>query len=120
MHIALVERVVERCMDRSSPNYQEITKLSTKTLTIYDSNFIPRKGDVICIDGEHGYDVVEVIYNIGVLPIEGEEISDVVIEVVPHIEKHTYSTGNYSYVEDWPLITNLDSDLLDYLEAIED
>ena len=120
MHIQLIERITERCMDPGSPNYKNVTAHKSKVIDVYESSFVPRKGEVIFFDEDIAYDVVEVIYHKCACHLQRENIIGVMIEVTPHKAEHLYDGGNYSKTEPWPLVANLETDLTNFFEAIED
>ena len=111
MNILLVQRIVKRCTDPSNPQYNQVISAYAKLIDAYSSNIIPRKGEVILVDGNLVYDVVEVIYQRHVKNKFDKEAITVTLEVVPHVNTQSYDAGNHSFVEEWPLITNLPADL---------
>lgn len=110
MLIMLSERIVERCNDPASENYKKVTHMSAKTIDMYKSNFIPRKGEVIFSNDGMSYDVVNVIYQKCASRLDEENIIYAVIEITPHVNEHIYDCGGYQIKEDWPLIAELPSD----------
>jgi len=113
LKIILIERIVERCNDPMNPNYPKVTSMSTKTIDMYTSDVIPRKGEIIYIDEDTAYDVVEVIYQKHKYPLPSENNFTVHVEVSPHFNFHTYKSvvTDTSFVEEWPIITKLPMDM---------
>jgi len=107
-------------MDAASPDYQKATSHKSKVIDVYDSSFIPHKGEVIFFDEDTAYDVVEVIYHKCACHLQGENIIGVMIEVTPHKNEHTYNNGSYFKTEPWPLVANLEADLTGFFEAVKD
>lgn len=112
MYIMLLERIVERCADPTSNNYGKITKMTAKTVDAYTSDIIPRIGEVIFVDEETAYTVVDVIYNKCCCNLSGENILGVMIEVEPYFAVNIHNTGGYCFEEDWPLIATLENELV--------
>lgn len=109
--VTLIERVVERCNDIRSRNYQKVTRMTRRTINSYclcNPPVIPRIGETIYFDKNQSYDVVDVIYS----KRKCHEIwhDEVFIEVKPHVSEHTYSCGSYSFKEDWPTILELEEE----------
>lgn len=111
VHIMLIERVVERCNDPSSSDYLKAKNMSAKIVDDYESNVIPRKGEIIFISDDKIYEVLEVIYLRHGVGSPGRAVISVHIEVKPHKARHTYHATNHSFEEEWPLITNMPADL---------
>lgn len=111
MLINLLERDVQRCNDPASPNYHKVTNVSAKIIDTYDSNFVPRIGEVISIGDNLAYDVVSIVYMRDSFKdgyrSQNENVLKVIVEVKLHIGKTTFNADGYSFEEDWPLITRI-------------
>ena len=108
LYITLAERVVERCNDLTSNKYQHVTKMAKKIVDSYLSNVIPHVGDTICLEQGCAYDVVSTVYH--KTCASGHAHDEIFVEVIPHVEKHKFSAGAYSFEEDWPLIIDLETE----------
>ncbi len=109
LFVTLRERIVERCLDPASPNFKKIVKMKARHIEgfmSYSLDIIPRIGETVCIDSEHSYDVVSVVHTKRYCA--GIWHPEVIVEVVPHANKHSYDAGNYFVEEEWPLISNLE------------
>lgn len=112
MNIMLVERIVERCNTPSSPNYLKVEKMTAKLIVAYTSNIVPRQGEIIFLDDDKIYDVVQVIYQ-----AHGHATTPdftVHVEVKPHNPVHDYCTSGFSFKENWPTVISLPTDLSYY------
>ena len=109
LYVSLRERIVERCSDPTSPNFNKVEKMSARHVEGFVScnlDIIPRIGETICVDSEHSYDVIAVMHTRRCCA--GLWHPEVIVEVVPHVSKHYYNAGNYFIEEEWPLISNLE------------
>lgn len=109
LYVMLRQRIVERCTDPKDPNYKKVIKMVSKPIEgflSYNLDIIPRIGETICIGDNQAYDVVAVVHSKRCCA--GLWHPEVIVEVVPHVAKHTYNAGNYFIEEDWPLISNLE------------
>jgi len=109
LYVMLRQRIVERCTDPTSPNFKKVTKMVSRPVegfVSYDLAIVPRIGETICLNENQSYDVVAVIHSKRCCA--GLWHPEVIVEVVPHVAKHTYDAGNYFIEEDWPLISDLE------------
>lgn len=109
LYVSLRERIVERCTDPASPNFNKVVKMKARHIEgflSYTLDIIPRIGETILIDDKHSYDVVSVVHSRRYCA--GLWHPEVIVEVIPHISKHSYDAGNYFIEEDWPLISSLE------------
>lgn len=109
LYVSLRERIVERCSDPASPDFKKVIKMKARHVEgflSYTLDIIPRIGETVCIDNEHSYDVVAVVHTKRCCA--GLWHPEVIVEVVPHVNKHSYDAGNYFIEEEWPLISNLE------------
>lgn len=109
LYVMLRQRIVERCSDPKDPNYNKVIKMVSKPIEgflSYNLNIIPRIGETVCIEGNQAYDVVAVVH--GKKCCAGLWHPEVIVEVVPHVAKHSFDAGGYSITEEWPLISDLE------------
>ena len=111
LYVSLRQRIVERNTDPTSKQYMQIKRMVARPIddVLANSLFaIPRIGETICLDKEHSYDVINVIHSLG----SRTELrpAEIIVEVVPHVADHLYDAGSYSFKEDWPLISDLESE----------
>jgi len=109
LYVMLRQRIVERCKDPKSPNYNKITKMISRPIegfVSYDLDIVPRIGETICLGENDAYDVVSVVHSKRCCA--GLWHPEVVVEVVPHVSEHVFDAGGYSFVEEWPLISDLE------------
>lgn len=109
LYVSLRERIVERGTDPTKANYMKIIKMKARHIEgflSYTLDIIPRIGETVCIDENHAYDVVGVVHTKRCCA--GLWHPEVIVEVVPHLNKHSYDAGNYFIEEEWPLISNLE------------
>ena len=109
LFVSLRERIVERCTDHSSPNFKKVIKMKARHIEgflSYSIDIIPRIGETVFIDEDHSYDVVGVVHTRRCSA--GLWHPEVIVEVVPHVNKHSYDAGNYFIEEEWPLISSLE------------
>lgn len=108
LYVSLMQRIVERCTDPTSPNYNKVTKMNSLPIEgflSYNLDIVPRKGEIICLENGKSYQVVEVVHTRRCCA--GLWHPEVIVEVVPHVAEHIYDTGSYSFKEEWPLISDL-------------
>lgn len=110
MNILLIERVVTRCTDPDSPQYKLATHMSSKLVARYVSDVVPRKGEIIFVDENTSYEVVQVIYQRLGSSLPGKATFSVHIEVKPYVCIHKYVDTENQFFETWPLVINLPSD----------
>ena len=116
-YITLVERVVERCNDTRSRNYMKVVKMTKRVIDTYYScnpTIIPRIGEVVYLNKQKAYDVLDVIYS--KRKYNGIWHDEVILEVKPHVCEHSYNSGSYSFKEDWPIIMDLEDEQEDEQE----
>ena len=109
LYVSLRERIVERGTDPAAPDYKKVVKMKARHIEGFLSHnldIVPRIGETVFIDEKHSYDVVAVIHSRRCCA--GLWHPEVIVEVVPHIGKHSYDAGNYFIEEDWPLISSLE------------
>lgn len=108
LYVLLRERIVERCSDPTSRNYKKVINMFCKEVegfVSHDTDIIPRIGEIICLEDNTAYDVISVVHSRR--KCAGLWHPEIIVEVVPHVAKHMYDAGNYSFEEDWPLISDL-------------
>lgn len=111
LYVSLRERIVERETNPASPNFKKVINMKARHIEgflSYSIDIIPRIGETVFIDAEHTYDVVSVVHTKRCFA--GLWHPEVIVEVVPHVNKHSYDAGNYFIEEDWPLISSLDEE----------
>ena len=113
MRIFLNERFVERCMDPANPNYLKATRIHSQIIDTYISNIVPRVGEIIWTD-KGSYDVVAVEYHRHCSEVKGDGIMCVTLEVAPHKLEKSFSFNGYCIKEEWPLISDIDTDLSNF------
>lgn len=109
LYVSLRERIIERDTNPASPNFKKIVKMKARHIEgflSYTLDIIPRIGETVCIDSEHSYDVVAVVHSKRCCA--GLWHPEVIVEVVPHISKHSYDAAGYFLEEEWPLISNIE------------
>ena len=109
LYISLRERIVERCTDPTSQNYKKVVKMSARHIEgflSYNLDIVPRIGEIILVGDANYYDVVSIIHTKRCCA--GLWHPEVIVEVIPHIAKHSYDAGNYLIEEDWPPISCLE------------
>lgn len=109
LYVSLRERIVKRETNPASPNFKKIIDMKARHIEgflSYDLDIIPRIGETVCIDNEHAYDVVSVVHTKRCCA--GLWHPEVIVEVVPHVNSHSYDAGNYFIEEDWPLISSVE------------
>lgn len=111
LYITLMERVVERCNDLTSPNYRHVIKMYKRHVEGFSFSaggyVIPRVGDVVSLSANEAYDVISVIHTTRCCA--GLNHLEVILEVVPHVATHAFDAGSYSFEEAWPLISDLET-----------
>lgn len=111
LYVSLRERLVERCTDPTSHDYNRITKMSCRTIEEFSSkdlDIIPRNGEIISLGENLAYQVIAVVHSRR--QCAGLWHPEIIVEVVPHIPEHTYDAGGYFFKECWPLISDLPID----------
>ena len=116
MKITIIEKTVTRYHTQCNRELDgRINSITANPLSNYNSDIIPRCGDVICLDGKY-YDITNVIHMMTKLWDRANDVpafheTDVVLEVKPHSNKHIYNNGSDSFVEEIPLVTQVNEDL---------
>lgn len=112
LFVSLKQRIVERCTDPTSPDYKKVIRMKARHIEgflSYNLDIIPRIGETVCVDGDKAYDVIGVVHTKRCCA--GLWHPEVIVEVVPHVTKHSYDVGNYFIEEDWPLISSLEPEV---------
>ena len=109
LYVSLRERIVKRCTNPAAPNYNKVTKMTSRHIEgflYHNLDVVPRIGETVCVDSEHSYDVVAIVHSRRCCA--GLWHPEVIVEVVPHVNKHSYDAVGYFIEEEWPLISNLE------------
>lgn len=111
LYVTLRQRIIERCKDPKSANYNQITKMACKPIEgflSYSFDIVPRIGETILLDGNVAYDVISVVHSRRYCA--GLTHPEVIVEVIPHVYEHVVHDVGYSFTESWPLISDLELD----------
>ena len=111
--IVLVSKIIKR---NNIPCNRElngkISNISRKELGMYESESVPRVGDIIWFTDNCYYDVLCVIRYIDKSPVDGSNQENyIILEVKEHSNRYLYAYGSDSWIEEIPLVTEIDNDI---------